>query len=52
MKNHPHARPRIHNVLDKQFRRDPTETACPYFNPFIGADPLGRRFHVSMQSEF
>jgi iron complex outermembrane recepter protein len=40
------------NVTDNQFRHDPTQTAYPYFNPWIGADPLGRRFFVSATYKF
>jgi iron complex outermembrane receptor protein len=40
------------NVLDNQFRYDPTQTGYPYFNPWIGADPMGRRFYVSATYRF
>lgn len=31
------------NLTDNKFRKDPTDTAYPYFNPWIGADPLDRK---------
>lgn len=40
------------NVTDNKYRNDPTNTAYPYFNPWIGADPLGRRFFVSATYKF
>lgn len=40
------------NVLDNQFREDPTYTSYPYFYNFIGADPLGRRYYVSWTYKF
>lgn len=40
------------NVTDNQFRYDPTQTGYPYFNPWIGADPLGRRYFVSATYKF
>ncbi|WP_167285048.1 TonB-dependent receptor domain-containing protein [Marilutibacter alkalisoli] len=40
------------NVLDNQFREDPGNTAYPYYNPWLGADPLGRRFHFSINYKF
>lgn len=40
------------NVTDNQFRYDPTQTGYPYFNPWIGADPMGRRYYVSATYKF
>lgn len=40
------------NLTNNTFRRDPTDTAYPYFNPLIGADPLGRRYYVSLSYRF
>lgn len=40
------------NLTDNQFRRDTTNTAYPYFNSFIGADPLGRRYYFSLSYRF
>lgn len=40
------------NVFDNQYRKDNSRTAYPFFDPYIGADPLGRRFYVSLQYKF
>ncbi|HET6397241.1 MAG TPA: TonB-dependent receptor [Pseudoxanthomonas sp.] len=40
------------NVTDNQFRHDPSNTAYPYFNGWIGADPLGRRYFLSASYRF
>jgi len=40
------------NVFDRQYRKDNSETNYPFYNPYIGADPLGRRFYLSMQYKF
>jgi iron complex outermembrane receptor protein len=40
------------NLTNNQFREDSTYTAYPYFNNYIGADPLGRRFNVSVAYRF
>ena len=40
------------NVFDKQYRHDPGQSAYPYFNPWLGADPLGRRFFASLSYKF
>jgi len=42
----------IVNVLDNQYRHDASQTGYPFFNSFIGADPLGRRFFVSVAYKF
>jgi len=40
------------NLFDKKYRNDPGESAYPYFNPWIGADPLGRRYYMSVSYSF
>lgn len=40
------------NVLDTKYRHDPGYSSYPYFNPWVGADPLGRRFHFSLAYRF
>ncbi len=40
------------NVFDNQYRKDNSYTAYPFFNQYIGADPLGRRFYMSLQYKF
>lgn len=40
------------NAFDKQYRNDPGQIGYPYFNPWLGADPLGRRFHLSLSYRF
>lgn len=40
------------NVLNNQFREDPTYTAYPYYNAWIGADPVGRRVYVDLTYKF
>ncbi|MCD9029957.1 TonB-dependent receptor [Luteimonas sp. BDR2-5] len=40
------------NLLDNQYRFDDTYTAYPYFYAYNGADPLGRRFYVSLTHKF
>lgn len=40
------------NVLDNQYREDNSYTAYPFFNNYLGADPLGRRFYVSLAYKF
>lgn len=42
----------IVNLTDNQFRYDETYTSYPYFYNYIGADPLGRRFFVSLSHRF
>lgn len=42
----------IVNVLNNQYREDPTARGYPFYQPFIGADPLGRRFNLSIQHRF
>lgn len=40
------------NLTDNQYRWDDTYTEYPYFYSYIGADPLGRRFFVSLSHKF
>ncbi|PZO07272.1 MAG: TonB-dependent receptor [Lysobacteraceae bacterium] len=40
------------NALNDQYREDNSFTGYPYFQAFIGADPLGRRFNLSVQHNF
>lgn len=40
------------NVLDNQYREDASHTGYPFFNSWIGADPLGRRYHMSVTYKF
>jgi len=40
------------NLTDNQYRKDETYTDYPYFYNYIGADPLGRRYHVSATYRF
>jgi outer membrane receptor protein involved in Fe transport len=40
------------NVLNDQYRQDNSFTGYPFFQAFIGADPLGRRFNFSIEHRF
>lgn len=40
------------NLTNNQYRYDPTYTAYPYFYSYIGADPMGRRFYLSITHKF
>ena len=40
------------NVLDNTFREDNSNTAYPYYDYTIGADPVGRRFNVTAEYKF
>jgi len=40
------------NVLDNQYRVDNSFTGSPFYQPWIGADPLGRRYYVSLNWRF
>ena len=46
------AQVQVINVLDNQYREDNSYTAYPFFNPWLGAAPLGRRFYVSVGYRF
>lgn len=41
----------VQNVLDNKIREDATQ-GYPWYNPFIGADPLGRRFNARITYRF
>ena len=40
------------NVLDNQFRYDASQTSWPYYYNYIGADPEGRRFYLTLEYKF
>lgn len=40
------------NVLNEQYREDNSATGYPFYQPFIGADPLGRRYNLSVSYKF
>lgn len=40
------------NVLNNQYRKDNSYTGYPFYNYALGADPLGRRFYVSLAYKF
>jgi iron complex outermembrane recepter protein len=40
------------NVLNNQYRKDNSATGYPFYQAFIGADPLGRRFNLSVSYKF
>lgn len=40
------------NVLDNTYREDNSQTGFPFYNNFIGADPLGRRYNLSVTWKF
>ena len=40
------------NLFNKQYRYDPGQSGYPYYNPWIGADPLGRRYYLSLNYSF
>lgn len=40
------------NLLNNQYRYDDSNTAYPFFNPYLGADPLGRRYYVEVGYKF
>lgn len=40
------------NVLDEQYREDNSFTGYPFFDTFIGADPLGRRYSLNVTWKF
>lgn len=42
----------INNVLNNQYREDNSFTGYPFYQPFIGADPVGRRFYLTAQYKF
>jgi iron complex outermembrane receptor protein len=42
----------IVNVLDNQYRYDPSQLGYPFFQYYLGADPAGRRFYFSAEYKF
>lgn len=42
----------VQNLFNNQYRHDPSYTAYPYYNAWIGADPVGRRFYFSATYKF
>jgi outer membrane receptor protein involved in Fe transport len=42
----------IVNVLNNQYRKDNSFTGYPFYNPYLGADPLGRRYFLSVSWAF
>jgi iron complex outermembrane recepter protein len=42
----------VQNLTDNQYRKDNSQTGYPFYNPFIGADALGRRFDISLNYKF
>lgn len=40
------------NLLNSQYRKDNSYTGYPFYNYALGADPLGRRFYVSVAYKF
>jgi outer membrane receptor protein involved in Fe transport len=42
----------INNLANAQYRHDNSNIAYPFFDQYIGADPLGRRFYLSVGYKF
>ena len=42
----------INNLANSQYREDNSNTAYPFFDSFIGADPMGRRYYLSVGYKF
>jgi outer membrane receptor protein involved in Fe transport len=42
----------INNLANAQYRDDNSNLAYPFFDPYIGADPLGRRYSLSVGYKF
>jgi iron complex outermembrane receptor protein len=40
------------NVLDNQYRYDDSQTGYPFFQYYLGADPMGRRFYMTAEYKF
>jgi outer membrane receptor protein involved in Fe transport len=40
------------NVMNNQYRFDNGATGYPFFEYYLGADPLGRRYALSVQYRF
>jgi iron complex outermembrane receptor protein len=39
-------------VLDNQYRYDDSQTGYPFFQYYLGADPMGRRFYFTAEYKF
>jgi iron complex outermembrane receptor protein len=42
----------VENVLDNQYRYDPSQVSYPFFQYYLGADPAGRRFYLTAEYKF
>ncbi len=42
----------IINLTNSQYREDPSQTGYPFFNGYKGADPLGRRYNITLTYKF
>jgi iron complex outermembrane recepter protein len=42
----------VNNVFNRQYRYDASATGYPFYSPFVGADPLGRRYYASIEYKF
>lgn len=40
------------NVFNNQRREDSSATGYPFYSPFVGADPMGRRFYFNVEYKF
>lgn len=40
------------NLFNNQYREDPSFTGYPFFEYYLGADPLGRRFNATVTYKF
>ncbi len=40
------------NVTNNQYRKDNSATGYPFFEYYLGADPLGRRYQVQLEYKF
>ncbi len=40
------------NLTDNQYREDQSQTGYPFFQYYLGADPLGRRYNLSVEYRF
>lgn len=40
------------NLTDNQYREDQSQTGYPFFQYYLGADPLGRRYNMSVEYRF
>jgi outer membrane receptor protein involved in Fe transport len=42
----------IVNLFNNQYREDPSFTGYPFFEYYLGADPLGRRYNANISYKF